>query len=62
MPTGVRWFARVNPLSYQTDILRTLMLRGGTSSFGLTVDFAVLVGTLVVLVAIASRLYPRVVL
>lgn len=62
MPSGVRWFARVNPLSYQTDILRTLMLRGGTSSFGLAVDFAVLIGALVVLVAVAARMYPRVVL
>ncbi len=42
MPTVVRWFARINPLSYQTDILRTLMLRGSTSTFGLPVDFAVL--------------------
>ncbi len=61
MPTVVRWFAHINPLSYQTDILRTLMLRGATSTFGLTVDFAVLFGSLVVLVAIAARLYPRVV-
>ena len=30
MPTAVRWFARINPLSYQTDILRTLMLRGAS--------------------------------
>jgi ABC-2 type transport system permease protein len=62
MPTVVRWFARVNPLSYQTDILRTLMLRAGTSTFGLQVDFAVLIGSLVILVAIAARVYPRVVL
>ncbi len=62
MPTAVRWFARINPLSYQTDILRTLMLRGATASFGLTIDFAVLTGSLIVLVAIAARLYPRVVL
>ena len=59
---AVRWFARVNPLSYQTDLLRTLMLRGATSTFGLPVDFAVLIGSLVVLVTIAARIYPRVVL
>jgi ABC-2 type transport system permease protein len=38
------------------------MLRGGSSVFGLPVDFAVLVGWLVILVAIAARLYPRIVL
>ncbi len=62
MPKAVQWFARVNPLSYQTDILRTLMLRGSASTFGLGVDFAVLIGSLVVLVPIAARIYPRVVL
>jgi ABC-2 type transport system permease protein len=62
MPNVLQWFARINPLSYQTDILRTLMLRGGSSVFGLPVDFAVLVGWLVILVAIAARLYPRIVL
>ena len=62
MPRVVQWFARVNPLSYQTDILRTLMLRGSASTFGLGVDFAVLIGSLVVLVTVAARIYPRVVL
>ncbi len=62
MPKLLQWLARINPLSYQTDILRTLMLRGSTSTFGLSVDFAVLLGSLVVLVAIAAPIYPRVVL
>jgi ABC-2 type transport system permease protein len=62
MPTVLQWFARVNPLTYQVDILRTLMLQGGHSAFGLPLDFAVLTGSLVILVVIAARLYPRVVL
>ncbi len=62
MPVVLRWFARVNPLTYQTDILRALMLADGRSAFGLPLDFAVLTGSLVILVAIAARLYPRVVL
>ncbi|AFM17276.1 ABC-type multidrug transport system, permease component [Mycolicibacterium chubuense NBB4] len=62
MPAAVRWFAQINPLSYQTDILRSLMLLSGVSAFGLTKDFAVLTGALVVLVLIAARIYPRVVL
>ena len=37
-------------------------LKNGRSAFGLSLDFAVLTGSLVVLIAIAARLYPRVVL
>jgi ABC-2 type transport system permease protein len=62
MPRFVRWFARINPLTYQTDILRTLMLRAGTSAFGLATDFTVLVSALAVLIAVAAHIYPRVVL
>lgn len=61
MPPALRWFAHANPLTYQTDILRALMLTGGRSAFGLPLDFAVLIGALVLLIAIAARLYPRVV-
>ena len=38
------------------------MLADGRSAFGLRLDFAVLIGSLVVLIAIAARLYPHVVL
>jgi ABC-2 type transport system permease protein len=62
MPIALQWFARVNPLTYQTDILRALMLTGGHSTFGLPLDFAVLTASLLILVTIAARLYPRVVL
>lgn len=62
MPPALRWLAHANPLTYQVDILRTLMLAGGRSTLGLPLDFAVLIGALVLLVAIAARLYPRAVL
>ncbi len=62
MPDWLRVISRINPLSYLVDALRTLMLQNGTSSFGLQTDFAVLVGTTVVLILIGARLYPRVVL
>ena len=61
MPTWLQVVSKVNPLSYQVDLLRTLMIRGGQSVFGLGVDFAVQVGMLAVLVALASGLYPRIV-
>ena len=59
MPGWLRAITHVNPLTYLVDALRGLMLRGGTSSFGLGIDLAVLLATLAVLVAIAARLYPR---
>jgi ABC-2 type transport system permease protein len=62
MPDWLRMVSRVNPLSYQVDALRALMLQGGVSNFGLALDFAVLLVSTVVLVMIGARLYQRVVI
>jgi len=62
MPAWLQVISKVNPLSYEVDALRTMMLVGWTSSFGLGVDFAVLVGATVIFILIASGLYPRVVI
>ncbi len=61
MPAWLRALARVNPLSYQVDALRGLMVQGGQPVFGLPTDFAVEAGVLVVLVLITAKLYPNVV-
>jgi ABC-2 type transport system permease protein len=61
MPTWLQVISRVNPLSYEVDGIRALMLSGGTSGFGLGLDLAVLVVITGVLVAIAGRLYPNLV-
>ena len=55
----LRAAARANPLTYEVDALRALMLERGTSVFGLTTDFMVQICATVVLVVIAARLYPR---
>ena len=60
MPGWLQVFAHVNPLTYQVDALRELMLQGSTpsaSSIGL--DFGVLSFTTVALVLVAAHLYPR---
>jgi ABC-2 type transport system permease protein len=62
MPGWLQVISRINPLTYEVDALRTLMLAGGTSTFGLGLDFAVLVGATVLLVSVASVLYPQVVI
>src|SRR6202163_31216 len=61
MPSWLRVVAKVNPLSYQVDALRILMIFGGESSFGLGVDFVMLGLTFSVLVAVATKLYPSIV-
>lgn len=61
MPGWLRAIAVVNPLSYQVDALRALMLQGGHAAFGLGLDFAVQFGVVAVLIYIGARLYPRVI-
>jgi ABC-2 type transport system permease protein len=60
MPTWLQAIARSNPLSYEVDALRTLMLVDGISAFGLGMDFLVLFVVTIVLVMIGAKLYPRV--
>jgi len=59
MPDWLRAVSHVNPLTYEVDALRSLMLKGGTSDYGLALDFAILIATTIVLVAIAARVYRR---
>ncbi len=60
MPHWLQVVAKLNPLSYQVDALRALMLAGGTSSFGLGWDYLVLAACTAALVWLAALLYPRV--
>lgn len=59
MPAWLKAIARANPLSYEVDALRALMLDGGISRFGIGNDCAVLVTTSLLLTVIATRMYPR---
>jgi len=59
MPGWIRGLARANPLTYEVDGLRMLMLRTPISPAGLARDFSVLFVISVVLLVIATRLYPR---
>jgi ABC-2 type transport system permease protein len=60
MPPYVQALAIANPLSYMVDGLRELMV-GRPGHFGIWLDLAVLVVVDVVIVVIASRVFPRVV-
>jgi ABC-2 type transport system permease protein len=59
MPTWLKVLARVNPLSYEVDVLRALML-GQPSSTNVVLDFAVLIAAGAILILVGAKLYPRV--
>jgi ABC-2 type transport system permease protein len=61
MPTWLRSLSRVNPLTYQVDALRGLMIQGGHSGFGFGFDTLVQGLVLTILIAIAAKLYPNIV-
>jgi ABC-2 type transport system permease protein len=59
MPHWLSIVSRLNPLSYEVDGLRAMMLRNGTSTLGLGTDFAALALASAAVTLIATRMYPR---
>jgi ABC-2 type transport system permease protein len=60
MPGWLKAIAHVNPLTYEVDALRTFMISGGSSTYGISFDFLVLTAGLIILTIIGARLYPSV--
>jgi len=61
MPSVIRWFAYINPLTYMTESVRCLMLAGNMNVHTVLVDYAVLIGVLTLFIIIGGRLYSSVV-
>lgn len=59
MPPWLQTVSHLNPLTYVVDALRTSMLPGGASAFGLVQDYGVVLLTTTILVLLGARLYPR---
>ena len=59
MPVWLKIVSHLNPLTYVVDALRTFMLAGSTSTFGLGTDYAVILFSTITLVFIGVRLYPH---
>ncbi len=57
MPPALQAVAEWNPMTYMVDAARALMLPAYPSSFGLGLDFAVLVGCVAALVLVGGRCY-----
>ncbi len=62
MPRWLQVIASVNPLSYEVDGLRSLMLPTAMQLSSLGLDVGVLLGVTMLLIAIGGWLYPRVVI
>ena len=61
MPAWLQFISHVNPLTYEVDALRAMMLAGGTSAYGFGIDLGVLLAATTALVLLGGRLYPNVV-
>jgi ABC-2 type transport system permease protein len=59
MPDWLKGVAALNPLTYQVEAIRSLMVVGATSVHGFFLDAGVLIVVLIALVMLAGRLYPR---
>lgn len=60
MPDWIRMVSKLNPLTYQVDALRAMMIAGESSRFGLGTNFLIGGGIFCLMVAIATRLYPKI--
>ena len=58
MPRWLQVISHANPLTYQVDALRALMLSGGVSAYGVGVDMGILALATALFVGVGSRLYP----
>ncbi|MEE3715617.1 ABC transporter permease [Tumidithrix elongata RA019] len=60
MPGWLQVISHINPLTYEVDALRGVMLLHGTSIYGYGFDAAILLAVLVTLTSIGGRLYRQV--
>jgi len=62
MPRWLQVISQINPLTYETDALRALMLSNGPTVYGVPFDLLFLLAATAINVGIAAKLYPRVVI
>ncbi len=61
MPNWLQVISYINPLTYLVDALRGLMLVTEASTYGLALDFGILLTITAVLAIASGKLYPRLV-
>lgn len=60
MPSWFHFLSHINPMTYQVDAIRALMIVDEVSQYGLLFDFGVELAIFAVLGAIAAPLYPKI--
>lgn len=60
MPDWLQVVSHLNPLTYEVDALRALMLSGVPSVYGIGMDVALLTVATGLLTVLGGKLYPRV--
>jgi len=60
MPRWMQAISHCNPLTYEVDGLRSLMIAGGSSMYGFGLDIGILLAAVAVLLGIGALVYPRV--
>jgi ABC-2 type transport system permease protein len=61
MPAWLQVISHINPLTYEVDALRALMIVGGASAYGIGLDLGILLAATTLLIMLAAWLYPSVV-
>jgi len=59
MPRWLRVISAANPLTYEVDGLRAVMLAAGQSTYGIGRDLCTLTLVASLMIVVASRMYPR---
>lgn len=60
MPQWLQVLSHFNPLTYEVDALRGVMLANGSSTYGFGLDCAILLLVVTIFTIIGGRLYPQV--
>lgn len=61
MPNWLQNVSLLNPLTYQVNALRNFMITGQATIYDLSIDFGVGIFSFIVLVIIATRVYPKII-
>lgn len=60
MPNWLQLISHLNPLTYEVDALRGVMLLNGSSAYGFGLDCAILLLVVTIFTIIGGRVYPQV--
>lgn len=60
MPRWLQVSSHLNPLTYEVDAIRALMISGTTSMYGIGTDMLILILATTILVGLGGKIYPNI--